>query len=341
LRIEREQFLHALEGVRPGLSVGALLEQSNSFVFLDGKVMTYNEEIFCSAPSGLSDPEFNCAITAKSLLKILDRMPEDELEVSIKGNELVFKGKGREFGMTMDKEILLPIEGVDQPEGKWRRLDDAYCEGLMMVQECAGNDVEKFMTTCVHIHPEWVEAFDNQQIMRYKIDTRIQDACLVKKSSVGYIAKMEPTKMNETGGWLHFKNPSGLTMSCRRFLGENYADLGSELEPEGKPIVLPKSLAEASKRAETFSSEDAEANFVTLTVKAGRLKLRGQGASGRITEVMKAKYEGPNMSFDIAPKLLQQVVSRYSKALLDEKRLFVTGEGWVYVTFLRDPKAKE
>lgn len=336
MRIDRQTFLHALEGVRPGLSPKAVLEQSDCFAFLDGQIITYNEEIYCCAPTTLPS-EFNGAVRAKTLMASLGRMHEDELEVSLKDGHLAFKGKSKERGVKLEPEILMPVDGVEKP-GKWKRLEAGYCEALQMVQECAGNDVERFVTTCVNIAPTHVEAFDNQQMMRYQINTRIETASFVKKTSVAHIARMEATKFSESEAWLHFKNDSGVVMSCRRFV-EEYMDLSEELEVTGKRIVLPKGLADAAKAAEDFTSDDKENNYLTLSVKEGRLRVRGDGSNGYSVDVMKAKYEGPPMEFMIAPKLLAQVVSRYSEAKLAERRLFVTGDDWVYVTKLRDPKA--
>src|SRR5687768_12406403 len=53
MRVDRENLLRALESVTAGLAHREIIEQSGSFVFKDGNVITFNDEIACTATSPL------------------------------------------------------------------------------------------------------------------------------------------------------------------------------------------------------------------------------------------------------------------------------------------------
>ena len=56
--------MHKLEAVSPGLATREAIEQSSCFVFKDGRVMTFNDEVACSIDCELG---FDGAVAAKPL----------------------------------------------------------------------------------------------------------------------------------------------------------------------------------------------------------------------------------------------------------------------------------
>jgi hypothetical protein len=50
MKIQKTNLIQALEKVRPGLSAKEAILQSTSFAFLNGCVVTYNDEISLSHP---------------------------------------------------------------------------------------------------------------------------------------------------------------------------------------------------------------------------------------------------------------------------------------------------
>ena len=53
--IPREAFLRTLEAVQPGLDPTGAIEQSSCFIFKDGAVMTFNDEVSCRMDLSLKD----------------------------------------------------------------------------------------------------------------------------------------------------------------------------------------------------------------------------------------------------------------------------------------------
>ena len=96
--MKKQDLLTALETVKPGLASKEMIEQSTSFAFMNDRVVTYNDEISLSHP--VKDLEIEGAIQAEQLYKLLNKLKKDEIEVEIKGNELLLKSGNTEAGLT-------------------------------------------------------------------------------------------------------------------------------------------------------------------------------------------------------------------------------------------------
>ena len=326
-KTNREIFLQQLESVQPGLSAKEIIEQSDSFIFKDGQVQTYNDEISCRCKC---DVDIEGAVKAAPLLAILGKLKEEEIGISNNAEELLIKGKRNRTGIRMEKDILLPIESVETPK-KWKDLPENFTEAIRIVQQCASLDESKFNMTCIHLHPEWVEACDNLQVTRYPIEIGIRKSILIRSSSLKSIITLGITKFSEGKNWIHFKNEMGLVISCRQYL-EDYEDMSSILDVQGEPITLPKGLKEAAEKAEIFSSENTESNQVTVSIKSGKITIKGIGSSGWYKEKRKTTYKGKPFSFTIAPKLLGEITSRHNECEIAPQRLKVDGGKFIYVT---------
>lgn len=336
LRIKREELLQQLEAVQPGISKREIIEQSSCFIFKDGQVITYNDEVACRYKTDLG---VEGAVQSEQFLTMLNKLKEEELEVVQENGEIILVGKGRKAGFRMEADITLPVHKVETPE-EWHPLHEDFTDAINIVQQCAGRDESRFTLTCVHLHPKWVEACDNEQLSRYRIKTSLSASTLVKQQSLKHIVTLGMTEISETQAWLHFRNSAGLVLSCRRYV-EDYPDLTPLLEVKGAAAVLPKGLAEAADRAEVFSGEDDDNNKVTVELRTGKCRIRGEGANGWYSETKPLKYSGVDLKFRIAPKLLAEIVRRHNECELNIGKLKVDGGKFVYVSCLGVPEGEK
>ena len=330
MRVGREELLRVLESASMGLASREILEQSTCLVFTqDGRVVSFNDEVSASRQSPLNGVAG--AVKAKPLLELLSKLSEDELDVDQVGGELQVKGKRRKAGIRMEAEVMLPIETVDVPE-VWRDLPTTFGEAVSIVHSCASAEESQFVLTCVHIHPEWMEACDKFQIARYPMETGVQESVLVRASSLKKILGLDMTEVSETGSWIHFRNPAGLVVSCRRYLDE-YSQLDKFLSKEGTtPFSLPGGLEEALEKAQIFSAENISGNRVLVDMRSDRIVFEGQGSSGWYKEMKKITYTGEPLSFLIAPKLLLEVSKKSNECAVAAGRLFIDSGKFRYVT---------
>lgn len=333
MKIEREKILCDLKRTEPGLSDRDVVEQSGCFVFKDKRIMTFNDEIACSCETEL---DINGAVKANQFLKILEKLREKYIDISETEKEILIKGQGnRRIGIVKDSKILMPIEKLEIPK-KWKKLPDDFSEAIEFVQECAGKDEASFSLTCIHVHPKFVEAFDNYQLARYNTKTDLKSEFLVRQVSIRAIVSMAMSKFSEGKNWIHFKNDDGLILSCRRWKDE-YLDCSQIVKAEGEPVVLPKSLIEGSDRAEVFSEDNTKQGNIKVDISKGWVELRGEGTYGWYSEKRKIKdYDGKSYSFMIHPRMLIQLLKRQNECLISEKLLKVQSKGnkSVYVTSL-------
>lgn len=336
-KVNREQLLAVLQAVSPGLSPAGVIEQSQCFVFRKGKVYTYNDEEMCYAPCPLEGVEG--AVPARPLLQVLEKLKEEEVGIELREGELKVSGKGRAAGVTMSKEVLLPIDKVERPK-EWHKVSDQYGDAVLLAYECAGRSEKDIATAVVHFAENWVEAFDNYQMLRHRLKTKAPKNTIIKAKSAKAAAEMAPHAVAFTDNWMFFRNGNGLVVGCRKYVGE-FFDLSSQVKIEGTPVNLPKGLAHAADVASTFSSENKDDNVVTVSVKRDELRITARGVSGWYREKTAIKHRGPELSFVISPKVLCQIVEKHNTCLVTKDRLKVDGGAWVYCTVLGAPQEEK
>lgn len=338
MKVNREQLLSELEPILPGLSPREVIEQSSCFVFKDGTAVTFNDEIACSHKTCLDD--VTGAVRAEPLMGVLRRMKEEVVDINQKNGELIVKGTRKESGVGMEKKILLPIESLERPK-EWKKIPEGFSEAIDLAQQCAGKDETQFVTTCIHIHPKWVEATDNWQLIRCPIEMNLKGPCLVRHQSIKNVVSMGFTRFAETEAWLHFKNKEGLMMSCRRHL-DDYIDMTPFLKVKGgEKMTLPKGLADSVETAEIFTSENQDNNLVSIELRKGKMRVRGTGLSGWYKEMKQLDYSGPSLRFLISPKLLAEISQKYNDCVVTKNRLKVDGGNFSYIACLTVAEEEE
>lgn len=331
--IDREELLSQLESVLPGVSTRNVVEQSGCFIFQDGKVQTYNDEISCSKETAL---KAKGAVQASQLLELLRKLPGKTIEVDMgEGELLVFDGKRRKAGIRMEADIVLPLDQVETPDdSSWRRLNDSFCEAVGVVHQCASKDEGTFHLTCVHIASRWIEACDNYQITRFSLKTKFKEEALLRQEAMKAVGSLDVVEFSEGKSWVHFKNPSGLVISCRKYT-EEFPDLSGLLTVENAvKVSLPEDLGDSIDTANIFSSANPNTDVVSVGLKNGRIILRGEGAYGWYRETKKIKYTGPDIRFVIPPNLLKDIVKRHRECMVNPERLLVNTGSFIYVTCL-------
>ena len=343
MRVNRAEFLATLRMVEPGLSSRDFLAQSSCFVFMGGWVCTFNEEVACRAKSGI-DKSYTGAVRAQQLLAVLEAMPDDDLLIEPGENELRIIGVRKSAGIRMESEILLPIEDVECPErDDWKSLPEDFSIAIEQIAAVAGVNRDEFLLTCINITPDWIEATDRWQAMRYRIKTGISRRFLVRAKSISPLAKLAMNKIGETENWIHLRN-NAIIYSIRRHLDE-YPNMSHLFEFDGTPCALPKGANEAAELASIFSGDDPEQNRATVRLSNGHMVVRGEGQFGWASADLDMSDSEWPATFRIDPMLLQKIIKQFDMCEIKNNehgpsKLRVVGERWTYMTALSsgDPK---
>lgn len=334
MKINREQFLTALDYCTPGLAAKEILDQSLCFVFTNGIIHTYDDECACRLPSPLDDT-IEGAVPNQKLLNNLRKLPDETIDVTAKNGKLVIKGKGKEAQIRMEKEILLPISIIENPT-EWQPLPESFGDAIGLVQQAAGFDDNKFSLTCVHVTPNYVEACDYFQVCRWNLQTGFNSSVLMRRNAVKHVASMGAQEFSETSSWVHFKNARGLILSCRRYTDvSEYPDLDRNMSLAGQPLSLPKSLGEAIDRAKDFiAPKGDEHDQVKIDLRPGILRVTGCDGQDLYTEKKRVDYTGQPISFMLPPDVLVDIIKKHGKCEVTEEHMIVQGSSYKYITGL-------
>jgi len=345
MQINKKQLQEALEIVKPGLAGKELIEQSTSFAFMNGKVVTYNDEISISHPvEGL---ELEGAVLAENLYKFLSKIKKDEIELSVEDNEIILTSGKAKAGLTLQSEIKLPLDEELNEKGKWQKLPDDFIRDISFVMTAAGSNMSQPLLTCVHVNKNgYTEASDGYRLARHELATEMPTGTfLIPATSVVEVSKLKPppTRIAEGKGWIHFRNPAGTIISCRLFGEDKYKNMTPFLEIKGTKLLLPDKLDEVLARAMVFSKRDhILEEEIVISIKKGILLMKAKADSGWFEEEVDMKdFTGDPIRFVITPYLLKGILSETRGCELVHNKIKFEGQGWVYISALKDPKEKK
>jgi hypothetical protein len=351
MKFNRIQLLNTLECLTPGVATSRdMIEQSNCVLFIGSYAYTYNDEICCRAKLEQPMPVVG-AIPLAPLTSILHKLKDEELDVVVVGDdtELLITGKGsRKCGLRYDSAIEFQPDAVPFPKSKrdWITLPEGFTSRAVKAAACACKDSSKYNIACVHITPTRIEATDNSQAIRFNIPGKaIQKQMLIRASSLRELHQLQPTRLATDKTWAYFKNARGLAYAIRQDAAEDgkFPDLSTVLDDsDTEPLSFPrKPMLEAISRAETFSSEESDANMlqVTLDGKKQIVRVKGVGVSGWYSEPKKIEYQGKTLKFLISPEVFTALLEQDLPARVNDDRLLIGSESMKYCVALEPPSS--
>jgi len=338
MKINKAEFQKALRIVKPGLASKELIEQSTSFAFKDGRVVTYNDEVCISHPvEGL---EIQGAVRSKLFYEFIGKIKKDEIEIEMTKNELRIKSGRSKAGVPVASEVILPLEEVDKI-GKWKKLDEQFIPFMVMAANAAAKDMGLGKFTCVYVDENGsITGSDNLRILYSTVNDGFGfPSFLIPAQSAKKAASIEPTKISVTKNWVHFTNNEGTILSCRIYPDE-YEDVSEFVEMEGMDFEFPKTVDTVLDRAAIFSKTETIADEeVEFIVAKNRMTIKAKGPNGWFEEPINYKYSDEPFSFTIVPYLLKDILSRAHTCIVNENGLKFTGAGWVYLSALKSMDA--
>lgn len=331
MKVNRSELQEALEKVKPGLASKELVEQSTSFAFLGDRVVTYNDEVSVSHPvEGL---DVRGAVTADKLYKFLNRLKREEIEIEWEEDQVKIVAGKSTAGLVLEREIKLPIEEVGEI-GDWKALPDGILDSLKFCYPCCSRDMSRPAFACVHVNGNRVEATDSFQIVRYELDEPVPiDRFLIPASAVRDLVRYNVKEVAEGYGWIHFRSEDGTVFSSRVFEGD-FPDIEGFLSFDGTEVTFPKTILQALKRAEIFSTSDLDTvdlPTVVVSVEESQITVSARDHDGWFEEKVRTKYEGDPARFITGVKFLLNLLDQVSVCVIGEDTVRFNGEDWVHV----------
>lgn len=338
MKVNRKGLLKELQTVEIGLSPEVTIEQSNCFVFQNGEVMTYNDKVACRTKCSLA---ITGAVNAQTLLAMVRRSNDDEIEFDVGKGKLSYKGKGKRGYIRMESEVTLPIKDVPIPK-RWSAFTKTLQEAVSMVSDCASTSQKAPHMSCINFTNQWVEACDGHQAGRYDVHTPFKVPILIQATVMGKILSMDVSSWGMTKNWVHFKNTNGLVVSALTQKDDYPSDrLTKIFNIKGSPAKLPSGLKELVDRVSVFLNEDSGFSWLFVKITGNQVEITGRGINGLQKERRQIKYKGTPIEFNIAPRLLCGLSSRNNVCTISDKAIKIVKGNFKYVTSLWIPSSED
>lgn len=332
--MNREQLLKTLQAVSPGVARKEMIEQSTCFIFKDGHVISYDDEVSVRVKIDLG---FEGAVPAEPFIALLSRLPDEEVKVVNKDDSVQIRGKGKRGTIKKQQEITLPVDNMPKP-GKMKKLPKDFGKVISAVSSSASRDMTRPILTAVSIATEGADATDNFQITQMDFESDCPAEFLLPASQAPIIARYNPTHVAAAKGWVHFKNKEGVVFSCRTITGD-FPDLSDALGIKGVKVKLPKLTGDALDRTGIFlDAEFDQDRYISITIEEGKMRILSSGSKGSLEEVMKVKYKGKPVSFSVHPQLLSSALSLLRDVVIGKGALLLEGERFSHAVRLMASK---
>jgi DNA polymerase III sliding clamp (beta) subunit (PCNA family) len=338
--ISRKELQTALEVVKPGLAAKEIIEQSTSFAFFGGQVITYNDEVCISYPvPGLN---LTGAVEGEKLYALLAKWEKEEVDIEDLEGSLILKAGRSRACLVFQSELKLPFQDVERGIKSWEDLPAEFVDAISFLKEFCGNDLGRPVLTCVHVTREGIlEASDNYRVIRHTMECGIGvDGFLIPSPSISVAVRIQPVQIARSPGWVHFKSEEGAVVSCRVLENDRFPTITHVLNYEKEEIQLPRTLGEALLRADVFSKREFLLDeTVVLTLSEKRIKIRAEApGKGWFEEELNLRYDGAPRVLYITPYLLKNVLPKSSKVLIGDNRMTLCGDRWECVVCLKSMK---
>lgn len=333
MKINKANLLKQLDQLKAALASKDIIEHSNHFAFLGDKIAAYNDDIALSVPTEI---DICGAVPATELIKLLNKLKTDEIEMEIEGGEMLLTSGKTKAGIKFDPECKLPLEELGQMK-KWRTVPEDFLHAVKTCLFSASKDMSKPKLTCVHIHENKVESSDSFRLTIVTIKDPIAFEMLIPAANVQHLVRYEMEKYCQTDGWVHFKTKDNLIFSSRIYL-EEYPDLSRFLELDDQiEIQFPKMLIESLERAEVFGKSTIDIDSeISVKIEDKQITVKGQNDIGWSEEQLKMAYSGDPIEFKIHPDQFRDILTRTRKVSIDgsHSKIFFESDGFSHLLAL-------
>lgn len=332
--MKKKDLLLALERVSPGLANKDMIAQATSFAFIQGSVVTYNDEI--SVRCILPDVNIEGAVKADELYKFLSKITAEEIDLTVTENEILIKSGKAKAGIALEKEIRLPLSELGEIKG-WKNLPSDFLSVIEMSRFCCAKNMSKPLCTCIHVKEEGVvESFDNYRAIRFQIQ-KVPYTFLLPSTAAEQLVKYPVTQIATSFGWIHFADATkSFVFSCRVF-AENFFDLSPFFVLSGQHVdfTFPTESSEILTRARIFSKTDVFSDEqIEISAEGRRLFFRAKTAAGWFEEWVKIETE-TNFKTNMHPQFLQDILKLTTKCqIVPSVMIKFTGKNWEHTAQL-------
>jgi len=295
MNIDRKELLKVLKLALPGVESGnVILEGADTFIFSDGFIHTYNDNISVSVPfifTNKAGENVSGALKAKDFYDLINRYAEDNLKFIPKEGVWIIKSENATAELTLlESGLLERVKNIFPSKIKWDKLPERFIEGIALCNFTANKSV----LSGIHVCEDIITSTDEIRINWYKMESAVPKE---KAFWISDIAAVELGKLNNikkysvSDSWVHFETEDKTIFSCKRLAQDKYpyAKISSMIASHAKEKgdignQLPEKLMDAVRRASSLSQNIESFNTIKLTLDTDSIEVFSQRPSGKYTE---------------------------------------------------------
>jgi len=309
MKVQTEKLADVLKTVKLGVDNKERLEQSNSFIFNNGYVYTYNDEITLMYPFDIG---FEGALPAIEVLSLVNKTSDTEIEI-VENTDKTVTITGKRFNVKLQLEdVFLPMIAEDINEvSEWFDIPQDFTEAVKTVSMAVSKNLSVPVLSCIHWKDNLIESCDNFRILQWKFsNANYKDFDVsVFGTTLAKLIKFEFTKVGISKAWLIFKNSNnGLIAGIKRFvspypdlelLKTKFNDTNSTVQ-----IEFPAETISMLERASIFATADEMGDkFVNISIDGKVLTVTATTANAQFVETTDAVMKNINTLFSFTARV--------------------------------------
>lgn len=328
MKISKQRLLEALNAVQPGLSNKAIVEQSDSFIFTKGQLLTYNDKICVSYPL---KTELDCALSGKEFYGIISGCPEDEVTLEQKKDSVSIKsGKDKSQLQQLDSSSIMELVKslkLLSVKKKLQPLPDDFVEAINFCLFTASKDATYPVLTCLYINKNVVMSSDDFRVTKFEMKEGLESSFLLPATAAEKLVRYDVDSYYAAEDWIYFKTTNN-AMFCSRAMQGEYPDYSQDFDVKGTNLIFPNGLSKCVQDSIVMTDGDFDLDKrVQVTLDSGSVIVRAEKEGiGWTEKPVEMKYKGKKKSFVINPKFFAAILQRSNKAKLGEDRVVFTSK---------------
>lgn len=327
MKINRKKLLDALKRIQPAVANKPIIEQTDSVCFEKEAIRAYNDFVAITIPIKTN---IEGGIQANRLISLLDKMTTKKVKLNPDkaNNMLNIETKRIKASIRFDRQIKLPI--VAPKNAKWAKLPSDFCPSVLFASFSASRTMAMPVLSGIYIEKDIVLSFDNFRATKVKIKEQIESPILIPAIAAIELVKYNPTLYTSHNNWLHFKNDQDSIFSCRAIEGDYPKKSILKLfEDSDRKIKLPNDFGKIIDRIQVMvDSEFDQDRIVNIKFKKGEIVCKGEGTLGWIEERIVCDYSGENISIQVHPEFLIQILEHLEEIDINKNLLYFKGENF-------------
>lgn len=339
MEISKQELRTALNLLKPALSKKDMIGNANCFVFKNGYVSTYNDELWFNHPIEGIDKPF--AIESDEILALLDKTKDENIILDLTDDLLIFQaGKSKAGFKLINAEF--PVDTTIFEQQLFYDLPEDFQTAIKFAAMSASDDLTNPILNCVSIKSDGtVSGTDNFRLSNWKLDTEELpfDDLLIPADSVLKILSIQPTSFMVDTDWIHFKNDDNIIASCR-LVNDTFPDVSKALNKlgTGTLVTFPDDISAILSRAAIFSDNEKNNQSVTITRKGKYIIVDSESSiKGFFKERVLMETDSDDFSFIINPSFLSDILKKSKECILESNKKMISfrGDNWVYMAMLK------